>query len=259
MKSLLYLLLLGSIQVVHAQTPDSLRIEQTTEDARISATEVKRFIRYITRADVEERTLVKVGVWPASEKSYQGYRTDQKFGIGLNYEILVEQKLSPSFSFMAGLDGVWRYNSFRVPVNSLPSPSTPPPTSYSLYILHSNITELFWKAGFRYYHGMAKRIRTGRSANNFSGNYISIQVAEPTYRFLNVTSLDPYKGSNISFRDRDLLLESPKPRLSLLYGLQRRLGKFAYADINAGPEIQFGDGFGSSLYFQLNAFIGFGW
>jgi hypothetical protein len=258
MKAPLFLLaFLVVVSSATAQRTDTLRTETTTEDARISAAEVKRFIRYITRADVEEKTLVKVGIWPSTDRAFQT-SDNRKFRIGVNFEAMVERKLSPSFSFLAGIDGIWRYETFRRPIS--PPPSIPAQlTPYDYYLLNSNVTELSWRAGFRYYYAKAGQIRAGLSANNFSGNYFSVQVSEPTYRFASASSLNRYTDNTARYYYSDLLLESPKPRLSLLYGIQRRLGKLTYADINAGPEIGFGDGFGTSLYIQLNAFIGFGW
>ena len=94
----------------HAQT-DSIRTEYQTEDDKISKSEVKRFIRYITQANVEEKTLVKLGVWPATERN-TNYES-RLFRVGANVEVAVEQKISPSLAILAGLDGDWRYSKYR--------------------------------------------------------------------------------------------------------------------------------------------------
>lgn len=133
--------------LANAQTADSVRTETTTEDARISAAEVKRFIRYITRADVEERTLFKVGIWPASDRTvpYE-YR---RWRLGADFEVLLEQKLSPSLSFLFGIEGSGQYAEYqkRAQLFGLNPPSQPNGAAY--YLEFERRYELLYKAGFR--------------------------------------------------------------------------------------------------------------
>jgi hypothetical protein len=64
-------------------------------------------------------------------------------------------------------------------------------------------------AAVRYYYGLNHRIKRGKSVNNFSANYFSIQ------------------GSGVY----DTNFES---RAHLLYGVQRRINKWLFIDVNAG-------------------------
>lgn len=68
--------------------------------------------------------------------------------------------------------------------------------------------------GIRYYYNMKRRMLKGKSANNFSGNYLS------------VTSTYSHQ-----FTENDNHVT-----LNLLYGIQRRLGKRFFFDVNFGFE-----------------------
>lgn len=76
-------------------------------------------------------------------------------------------------------------------------------------------------AAVRYYYSLLRRIRQQRSANNLSANYISLQL-DNTWR-----GREPY----VPGREGQTTYNS---RFSLLYGIQRRLGKYGYFDVNAG-------------------------
>ncbi|MCY7357859.1 MAG: hypothetical protein LH609_10395 [Rudanella sp.] len=252
---LLALLLVASSAT--AQRSDTLRTETTTEDARISAAEVKRFIRYITRADMEERTLFKVGIWPTTDRG-QGTFEYRRFRVSFLGEMSVEKKLSPSVSFVIGGEA----NSTYIKYKGMGVLSGYGLDKQPIYLQQVSSTEFLWKAGFRYYYAKAKDIKHGRSANNFSGNYIALKYLQPFHRIASTKVLD-LNTNKPSPRQSDRrignLLGSPSPRLMLAYGIQRRLGKFAYFDIDAGPHVQFGNGSGTTFSFQLNAFLGFGW
>ncbi len=54
----------------------------------MTSQEVQRFYRYITRADVQEKTLVKLGIWPASDRGEQSER--RALRLGANAELALE-------------------------------------------------------------------------------------------------------------------------------------------------------------------------
>ncbi|MFD2572440.1 hypothetical protein ACFSUS_17505 [Spirosoma soli] len=96
MKSIHFYLFLGylSISLINAEAQtDSVRTEYRTEDEKVSKEEIKRLIRYITRANVEEKTLIKFG---GILTSATFSRIGGKFSAGLNTELTIERKLSPS-------------------------------------------------------------------------------------------------------------------------------------------------------------------
>lgn len=255
MKPFLLLLALVASSAT-AQRTDTLRTETTTEDARISAAEVKRFIRYITRADVEEKTLVKVGIWPTTDRSE--FREFQQFQLGGNFEVAVERKICPDLSILIGVEGFAQYiNYAKRPVWPGPKPPNSPDYLSPLNIYEVNINP---KIGLRYYYAKLAQIKSGKSANNFSGNYFSVQGSAPwLYSLKNhVSDIYTAKEKTISKKSSDFGYE--RVRLLLAYGMQRRLGKYAYFDINAGPEVLIKNYYDKlAVSFQLNAFIGFGW
>jgi len=87
---------------------------------------------------------------------------------------------------------------------------------YDWFSLRKDITyqSLDVTLATRYYYNMPKRIWEGINANNLSGNYFSIQC-------LNYLSLPASSMRYILFPE-------------LLYGIQRRLGKVCFFDINGG-------------------------
>ncbi|GAB3640277.1 hypothetical protein [Spirosoma arcticum] len=242
---------------VQAQS-DSVRTEYHTEDESISKSEIKRFIRYITRANVEEKTLVKVGFWPDVDRSPAFENETRTLQVGTELDISIEHKLTPSVSVFAGVSGHFNYETYaKFPLN-IPIGTTIDPRLYDQPERMTR-TAFSGKVGVRYYYEMADHIRRGLSANNLSGNYVMAQVAEPfigfnAYRYYNQLTQEKF-----NYRYRTNLLVNPQPRVFVAYGIQRRLGRRGYFDINAGPEILFTDGFGTRDSFQLNALIGVGW
>lgn len=239
----------------HAQT-DSVRTEYQTEDESISKSEVKRFIRYITRANVEEKTMIKVGFWPDVDKS-SAFET-RTLRIGTEMDIVVEQKLTPSLSVFAGVSSYLTYTTYAKFPTNVPIGTT---TNPRLYDQPERMTQTVFsgKVGVRYYYEMADRIRKGLSANNFSGNYIMAQVAEPFRELRSDRYYNQLTWEKFNYRYSNNLLGNPQPRVFVAYGIQRRLGGRGYFDINAGPEILFTDGFGTRDSFQLNAIVGVAW
>ncbi|MGA0559441.1 hypothetical protein ACO2Q8_22475 [Larkinella sp. VNQ87] len=263
--TLLAALALGCLQTAHAQ--------QTTysqEDSAVTTGELKRLYRYITRANVEEKTLLKLGFWPnAGDRDYTGRPS---FRIGLNADVSVERKITPSFSVLAGFDVMLRYNRFRrfdVP-----------------YDQHGNgdLTDtdkmvrnlMYAKIGTRYYYSMAKNIRKGRSANNFSGNYAGLQVSKVIVNQTNRRIYDTKTGQTVRTDRINGIGTYDFPVVFPHWGMQRRMGRLGFVDVNAGPEITvphkydsapiFNDGshffekyYKPTVALRVNAVIGLGW
>ena len=89
MKTLYFISVLLLAMTAQAQT-DSVRTTYQTEDAAVSRSELQRLIRYITRADVEEKTLVKLGFSPGTSNDANSYKP--VFSIGINAETSIERK-----------------------------------------------------------------------------------------------------------------------------------------------------------------------
>ncbi|WP_138995034.1 hypothetical protein [Larkinella sp. C7] len=247
--------------------------QQTTysqEDSMITTGELKRFYRYITRANVEEKTLFKLGFWPnAGDRDFTGRPS---FRIGLNADVSVERKLTPSFSVMGGFDFMLRYNKydqFAVPYYN-----------NGTYIDTDRMFRgfVYAKVGTRFYYDMAKRIREGKAANNFSGNYIGIQYTRALSVRVIEHRYDTKTGSSVGTNNYDIGGAYGAPLLSAMWGFQRRIGRRGFVDLNVGPEITipkreknhlYGPGralgdfykntYGPSLALRVNAVIGLGW
>ncbi|MBC8155596.1 MAG: hypothetical protein H7Z72_22135 [Bacteroidetes bacterium] len=234
---------------------DSVRTEYKTEDEKISSTEVKRFIRYLTRANVEEKTLIKVGIWPGNIKQTTGiYRTTQLI---MNVFASVEHKISPGISVLVGLKNSMAYVTSRSPLTLNPMTGTVEQKSYGTGVSAS--------VGVRYYYAMRKHIRAGKSANNFSGNYLGSHVNQTVYLYQYARSYN-YQSQTYRVNETKGSDTPYTPSIDVVYGLQRRLWRRGYADINAGPRLVFSNPTsrviserGASVTLQISAQIGLGW
>lgn len=162
------------------------------EPADSSSFSLKEKYKYFTRANVEETFMIKAGL---SGIGYGGFA-----GLFLEHAFAAEKKLSVPFSVLAqyriGMNG-WQHNHLGLDV------------------------------ALRYYYSLPRRIRQGKSANNLSANYFSVQF-DNTWsgsggRF--VVSNQPAYFDQQTRRSSQVLL---------LYGIQRRLGRHGYVDFNLG-------------------------
>jgi hypothetical protein len=181
---------------------DSVSVNYTEENPDKSDFTFKEKYKYLRKNMVEKKGMFKVAALDAN--------------FGINNQIFVfldhhergrllayERKLSPSFSVI-----IYNLNYF------------------SLGILHQTTldpTRLFNTTGLgtRYYHSQKRRIAEGKTANNFSDNYFALQA----------NNLFPI---HYNFPKSEYPKQLSKPTLDLLYGIQRRIGKFGYFDINFG-------------------------
>jgi hypothetical protein len=152
-----------------AQTEITQR-EYTTEDKTHSDFSFKEKYRYFTRANVEERTLIKVG-----GSVIGGWGGGGRDGIGVGFigsfmnVITVEQKLLPPISILAEVENTWISNGKQ-------------DKGYAMG----------GKLGLRWYYFMNKHIREERRANNFSNHYLSLQSNHSLYQ-----TEDRFKRSNM--------------------------------------------------------------
>jgi len=176
---------------VFAQT-DSTKIQYSEETAATSDFKLKETYNYLIRAQVEEKTLLKIGVYGfgISGSRGSGAGIDQGY---LTYGLGVERKIKPAFSVLADFQHTLAYNK---PVH---------PGSYAFSV------------GARYYYNINARIRKGKSANNFSANYLGIHQKNVLFE----ANEHYHYGSSVT----------------VLYGLQRRIGKYGFVDFGVGPAL----------------------
>lgn len=257
--SLLFICLLGVSLTVQAQT-DSVRTEYKTEDETVSRNEIQRVIRYITRANVEEKTLIKIGGLPNSNPFTQ---TGRLSTVGLNTDISIERKIYPSFSVLFGFDTQLLANYIqRDPANQYSGVTGSVWVPDRTFSLSSSA-----KIAVRYYYSMARRIKEGKSANNFSGTYIALQVRRPVLSYLRKKEYEPKTGNTRIESETAPLGTLSTPSLAIQWGIQQRLGRRGYVDLNVGPELTLLDSYRTyynndvrtQLTLRVSAIIGLGW
>lgn len=91
----------------------------------------------------------------------------------------------------------------------------------------------------RYYYNLARRLRLGKPAGNFSGNYFAVALGGGFGRPAHETAFFYYADSGPFARADG----------ALLYGLQRRLGRYGFADFNAGIPFAFSRGAATSTFY----------
>jgi hypothetical protein len=174
--------------LVFAQA-DSTRVQYTEENAASSDFSLKETYKYVIRAQVEEKSLFKIGV--------HGFGFSHSGGF-LRYGIGFEQKIKPSFSVLGDFVHTLEHDD---PLKENP--------------------KFAFNLGARYYYNIEKRIRKGKSANNFSANYLGIYQQNMLVK----ENENYHYQTNVNF----------------LYGLQRRLGKYGYVDFGFGPALKHAD------------------
>ncbi|MBX2890264.1 MAG: hypothetical protein KF734_05005 [Saprospiraceae bacterium] len=147
------------------------------------------------------------------------------YEIGTALNLGIEHKLSPAFSlqFAYGLSGTNRYDSLS-PLVPFPDRDTffYHPLSTSLAIHRFGVQS-------RWYYDMARRMRAGLSANNFSGNYFGLELAYTTF------------GPGLS--GEEARFASDQATAALRWGLQRRLSRHGFMDVSFGVGARRSGGF----------------
>jgi len=182
---------------VSAQTPDTSFVTIGTETGVLSKQQIADQYDYVFGTKMPVRWMFK---WnPLSGLDQQGL---------LN--LSAEHKLSPAFSVQLtyGIGAENRFDSLY----SIPQPSDslrPQTIAYH----HINLQT-------RWYFDMVRRIREGKSANNFSGNYLALELAHTTF------------GAGL--QGEKARLASNISTVALRFGVQRRLFKYGYFDVSYG-------------------------
>jgi hypothetical protein len=225
-------LLLLTISRLEAQTTDSVRVEYSTDTVWVAPTSQPKtprraavWYRRFIRAQHQELTLIKISGLPffgggIISGSYWGY----------NAQMGIERKLSPAFSVNAV--NLIYYQNFR---------------NYADYV---NMRAF---VGGRWYYSMNRRMEQGKSANNISANYLTINGIVPIWRRVTLAAdlsrRNPYAESILNTRPE-------YGGILLGWGMQRRLGGYGYFDLFAGPYKSFEPG--TSLNLSVNFAIGVG-
>lgn len=91
----------------------------------------------------------------------------------------------------------------------------------------------------RYYYNLGRRLRLGKSAGNFSGNYVALALGAGFGTQAHETAFFFFEQSG------------PAARFdaALLYGLQRRLGRAGFVDFSAGLPLALSAGAATRTYY----------
>jgi hypothetical protein len=194
-------LLAGAVGHATAQTvPDTTHLKYGEEVMLPSAGDAP------LRVQQEQRSLWKLGLnnFLPSATSFSPDSYYTRYGFHLAYE---RQLSSPAWSVLAEVSpALTRYR----PEGSLDS--------------HSRLQVRTQVAG-RYYYNREQRIRKGRNVGNFSANYLSLALGTGLGRETHETPFFLYLNNRRQFITADV---------ALLYGLQRRLGRYGFLDVNTG-------------------------
>jgi len=147
------------------------------------------------------RALFKLGLGLDRGFEYGGYS-----GLIVPVTVGVERHLTSAFSLYGNLTAALRLSRTRRYSYLQPVP----------FVSRSIIA-----VGGRYYYNQAGRLKHGRATGPFIGNYLALQASTdvtPSFRY---NSLDRYIYYDFS-------------ALSVLWGMQRRLGSLFVYDLNAG-------------------------
>ena len=180
-KIVLFVWLLLPASVLHAQDVSIKRDSELMDSARFSGL-IKRY-EQIIMADREELALLKIDLLGPLLYAMSGEDSAKSNIARLSFE----KKFKPEWSWIIATE---------IQANRL------------------DITEWRQRAGARYYFNMQKRILKGKSANNFSANYLS---------------------ARLNYKRRPVENEN-QVSIDLLFGIQRRLWKYGYIDFDIGIE-----------------------
>ncbi|SNC68427.1 hypothetical protein SAMN06265337_2309 [Hymenobacter gelipurpurascens] len=198
----LFLLLLFASQSALGQVaaPDSSRISYEEEESDQSDFNLKERYNYLIRSQIEESQLWKLGL---NDVGYDFGRF--RYGVYLIYE----RKLGTLFSVLGELNPTaqpgWQF---------VYNPSNQQFTRYT-----KRYFDMGAQVAGRYYYNLKKRIRQGKSANNFSANYFSAAI-QTNISYIPYSDVEKYYANTAT--------------PSMCYGLQRRLGRYGFVDGNVG-------------------------
>jgi len=201
-------LLLGLNGPAAAQTvPDTARVHYSVETVTDSvpfagARKWQQGLSKLTRLQVEEHRLWKIGLTDLSLFVAGDELQDSRYGLNFIYEC----KLRTAWSVLAEITPeLLRYRD----------------------VAHSPLRTGFdveSQVAARYYYNLNKRIRKGKSASNFSANYLSLALGTGVGR----------QGYSTPFTSGGPRGEALRASAALFYGLQRRLGRYGFFDLNVG-------------------------
>ena len=217
LKAILIFLSISISSCLSAQTD---QFDHRTEAADSSVSKFMQKYSYFTRAQIEEKSLFKLNL--ISELGLVG-GAHVRTSIIWAPSLLFEHKILPNWSAIIEMS----YSIIDVNYGSL----------NAINAVEYRYKHSTFSIGTRYYYNMNRRIRLGKQANNFSGNYLFGQY-----------------NDQIVYEREEKLFHNVPTNFTLGYGIQRRLWKYGFLDLGLGagyskqegafPYINFAIGFG---------------
>ncbi|WP_345119763.1 hypothetical protein [Hymenobacter antarcticus] len=189
--------------------PDSSRVsysEEAAPDPQPPQSVLEQQYRRLIRVQVEEQQMWKLGLNNFTTTIGTDSTGESLYYLRAGPHLTYERKLRPAWSVMAELSP--DFIRFRDRGTGRLRNS---------FVVRSQL------AG-RYYYNLARRIRKGKSASNFSANYLSLALGSSVGRQAQETPFFAYEYGGPAVR-----LDA-----ALLYGLQRRLGRYGFVDFTFG-------------------------
>ena len=207
---------------------DSVRITHTQETGTL---EKQRFIDkydYVFMTKEPTKWMLKATLEPLYSSFLNTYYVPSVQTIS-PWWLSFERKITPSFSLQVGATYFERASKL-VKVNQT-NVSQLPYFDFNDRRRNTTLGDKWIFLGFvesRWYYNLAKRIKEGKSENNFSANYIGIRLDKAFNPTLEKNSGE--LTSTAGKYDTDYQLEQLKHRITLAYGLQRRFLKHGVVD-----------------------------
>ena len=218
---------LGGISTAFAQS-DSIQISHSEETGTL---EKQRFIDrydYVFMTKEPTKWMLKGTLQPL-RSSLQNRYFIPAYQTLSPWWINFERKITPSFSLQVGITYFER-SSRLVKING-ETISQLPLFNYGDIRKYSTLGDKLIFMGSlegRWYYDLAKRIKEGKSENNFSANYLGFRFTQAFNPALHRNSGE-LTHSNGKY-DSDYQLEQLKHSISISYGLQRRFLKHGFVD-----------------------------
>lgn len=206
-------------------------------DYRENGRNVINKMKDFTRQMVEETILLKIGFDDFTKTKFKPSKDIDVQLFSLKFGLGIEQKIFTDWSVLADWRTVFEDYSYTwdsySPGFIRSQGSLFYTQRYDTSEMHSihrfNLNE--FSLGVKHYFNLKKRIATGESANNLSGSYVLFKYTQRVF----------FKGKEIFDRNNE---NNVFGKMVFCIGMQRRLSRFGFFDINVG----------SGFYFYNNKF-----
>lgn len=219
---------LGGISSAFAQgSADSIRITHTQEAGTL---EKQRFIDrydYVFMTKEPTKWMLKGYTNTSNLFISNHFLFNQIFKIFLDWRIGAEYKITPSFSIGINL------------AHNKEAPFGGNQLNYSIFFPDRSPIQNTWVGStqLRWYYDMARRIKEGKSSNNFSGNYIALHYEKAWHN--EAFEINGFTKWSSQPGYTDYFSRYYDSQISLQYGVQRRFFRHGLIDFTTSLNYDF--------------------